>query len=52
LVRSEIASRVLGDGGQDVNRRLVGVGVIDRHELNAGVHQRCNEGEIARQAIE
>jgi hypothetical protein len=38
---------VLCDSSQDVNRELVGVRIIDRDELNTGVHERGNESEIA-----
>ena len=43
---------MLCDGGQDVNRELVGVRIIDGDELNTGVHQRRDESQIARQPIE
>jgi hypothetical protein len=42
---------VLGDGGHDVNRQLVGVRVINGNERNAGIHQRRNEREIAGQPV-
>jgi hypothetical protein len=38
---------VLGNGGQDVNGQLVGVGVIDRDELDAGVYGRRDESKIS-----
>jgi hypothetical protein len=31
---------VLGDGGKNMNGRLVGVGIIDRQKLDPGIHQR------------
>jgi hypothetical protein len=43
---------MLRHGGQDVNRKLVGVRVINSDELNTGVHKRRDESQIARQAIE
>jgi hypothetical protein len=49
LVRSEIASRSCS---ANVNGQLVGVGVIDHHELDPRFHQRRDEGEIPGQPIE
>ena len=43
---------VLRDGGQDVDGELVGVRVIDGDELDAAVHQRGDEGEVAGQPVE
>jgi hypothetical protein len=43
---------VLCHGSKDVHRQLVGVRVIDRHELDAAVHQRGNKCQIAAQWIE
>jgi hypothetical protein len=38
---------VLRDGREDVQRQPVGVRVVDGDELDAGVHQGGDEGEIA-----
>ena len=43
---------VLGDGGEDVQGQLVGGGHVDRGELDTGLHQVGDEGDIARQAVE
>ena len=43
---------MLRHGCQDVDSELVGVRIIGSHEFNAAVHQRGNEGQIARQPIE
>ena len=52
-MHSEIAfPLMLGDGGQDVNGQLVGVRVIDRYELDAGVHQRRDESKISGKPVE
>jgi hypothetical protein len=42
---------MLGNGRQDVNGQLIGVGVVHRDELDAGVHEGCYEGEVSREAI-
>ena len=49
---SDHFSLMLSHRGKDMNGELVGVRVIDRDELDTGVHQRCDEREIARQSIE
>jgi hypothetical protein len=43
---------VLGHGGQDVQRQPGGVRIIDRHELNAGVHHGGDEGHVAGEPVE
>src|SRR5262249_31102281 len=43
---------VFGDGGQDVDGEFVGVRVVGCDELDAGIHQRGDEGKIAGQAVE
>jgi hypothetical protein len=43
---------MLRDGGQDVNREFVCMWIVHRDELNTRVHQRRDEGQVARQAIE
>jgi len=43
---------VLVDRRQDVDGQLVRVWVIDRDELQAGIHQRRDERQITGQAIE
>jgi hypothetical protein len=35
-----------------VNSKLVSVWIFDSNKLDAGLHQRCDEREIARQPIE
>ena len=42
---------VLGDGGQDMDGELVGVRVVGCDELDAGIRQRGDEGEIAGQPV-
>ena len=43
---------VLGDGGQDVQGQLVGIGHVDGGELDAALHQVGDEGDVARQPVE
>jgi hypothetical protein len=43
---------VLRDRGQNVNRQLVGVGIVDGDKFDAGLHQSRDEREVAREAIE
>src|SRR5262249_27531314 len=43
---------VLRYSRKDVNGELVGVRIVDRDELHARVHQRGDESQVARQAIE
>jgi hypothetical protein len=45
-------SLVLRHGREDVHRQLVGMRIIERHELDAAVHQRGDERQIAAQPIE
>jgi hypothetical protein len=42
---------MLGDGGQDVNRQLVRVGIIHRDKLHPAFHEGGDEREIARQTV-
>jgi hypothetical protein len=42
---------VLGHHGQNVYRELIRVRVIHGGELNARLHQRGNEGQIAGQSV-
>ena len=37
---------------EDVDGQLVGVRVVNSHELDAGVRQRGNEGQVAAQPVE
>jgi hypothetical protein len=41
---------MLGDGGQDVNRQLVRVGIIHRDKLHPAFHEGGDEREIARRS--
>jgi hypothetical protein len=41
----------LGDGRENMNRQLVGVRIIDGGKLDAGIHERCDECEIAGKPI-
>ena len=43
---------MLGNGRQDMDRELVHVRIVHGHELDAALHQRCNEGQVAGQTIE
>jgi len=43
---------VLGDSGKYVDGEPVGVRVVGGDELDVAVHQRCDEGEIAGEAVE
>jgi hypothetical protein len=43
---------VLSNGRQDVDSQLVGVRVVNRHELDAGVYKSRHEGQISREPIE
>ena len=43
---------MLGDSGQNVDGELVGMRVIDRDKLDAAIHQRGDEGEVAGQPVE
>jgi hypothetical protein len=43
LVRALIRSRSSSATGQNVDRRLFGIGVIDRHELGATLHETREE---------
>ena len=42
---------MFGNSRQNVDGELVGVRVIDGHELDAGIHQGRNEGQISGQPI-
>ena len=44
--RARVGQPLLG------NSKLVSVWIIDSNKLDAGLHQRCDEREIARQPIE
>ena len=44
-------SLVLRHSRQNMHSKLVCVRVIDSDELDAGVHERGDEGEIARQPV-
>ena len=50
-LRDHHALRV-GHGGQDVQRQPGGVRIIDRHELDAGVHHGGDEGHVAGKSVE
>jgi hypothetical protein len=43
---------MLGHRRQDMQRQLVGVRIIDRNELNAGIHERCDKGQVSGQPIQ
>jgi hypothetical protein len=43
---------VLGDGRKDVQCEPRGVRVIDGDELDAWVHQRGDESQVAREPVE
>jgi hypothetical protein len=42
---------VLSHGREDVDRQLVGVGVINGNEFDAAFHKRGNGGQVAGQAV-
>jgi hypothetical protein len=42
---------VLGDGGENVNRQLARMRVIDRDKFNARFHEGCDESQIAGKTI-
>src|SRR5262245_13597303 len=50
--RTDYFAFVLCDRGQDMDGQLVCVGVIDRDEFHAGIHQRRDACQITGQAIE
>ena len=43
---------MLSHGGEDMDRQLVGMGVINGNEFDAAFHKRGNEGQVAGQAVE
>jgi hypothetical protein len=43
---------MLGNGSEDMQRQPRRVRIVDGDELDAGVHQRGDERQIAREAIE
>src|ERR1700674_5167710 len=43
---------VLGDGGQNMQREAVGLREVTAHEVNLAVHERGDEGDVAREPIE
>ena len=43
---------VLGDGRQDVNGQPVGLGHVAGHEIDAALHQVCDEGHVAGQTVQ
>jgi hypothetical protein len=43
---------VLGHSRQDMDGQLVGMRIIDRHELHTGIHQGRYECQVAGQAVE
>ena len=43
---------MLGHGGEDVDREAVGMGVVGGDEIDPGLHQRCEEGDVSAQAID
>ena len=45
-------SLMFGHRRQNVQRQLVRMRVIDRNELDTGVHERCDKGQVSRQPIQ
>ena len=43
---------VLGDRGQDMDRQFISMWVVDRDELHTGIHERRDECQVTRKAIE
>jgi hypothetical protein len=43
---------VFGEGGQDVKHEAIGVRGINRDELSSSFHERADERDVARQAVE
>jgi hypothetical protein len=42
---------MLGNGGQDMHRQLVGVRIVHRDELNTAFHQRGDESQVAAESV-
>jgi hypothetical protein len=42
---------VFGNGRQEAEGQLVGMGVVHRYELDAGVHKGCHESEVSGEPI-
>jgi hypothetical protein len=50
--RTDGLALVLGDGREYMDRELVGVRHVGGNELDAGVHKRRNERDIAAEPVE
>ena len=49
---ADLPALMLGEGGQQMDHQLVGVGIVDGLELHPALHQVGNEGHVAAQAVE
>lgn len=43
---------VLSNGRQNMKRQFVGVGIVDRDELDAGIHHGRDKGQVAREPVQ